>query len=128
MKAVLTLIFVFLLTIAIYAQEKIARIDFEDASVINVVQTLARSAGLELVLSGDQALLQSKKATIHLKDVSADEAIDNILRTNGFNYEKKDNILLVSTLPQDLAQTGYKAVSEAVKLKYLPAQAVDFFQ
>ena len=110
-----------ILTNSSFAQEKISRIDFEDASVINVVQTLARSAGLELVLSGDQALLQSKKATIHLKDVSADEAIDNILRTNGFNYEKKDNILLVSTLPQDLAQTGYKAVSEAVKLKYLPA-------
>jgi type II secretory pathway component GspD/PulD (secretin) len=43
------------------------------------------------------------------------------LRTNGFNYEKKDKLLLVSALPQDLAQTGYKAVIEVVKLKYLPA-------
>lgn len=121
MKPFLALIFIFILTIASHAQEKIARIDFEDAPVISVVQTLAKSAGFDLVLSGDQAVMQAKKATIHLKDITPEEAIDNILRTNGFNYERKDNILLVSTLPQDLVQTGYKAVIEVVKLKYLPA-------
>jgi general secretion pathway protein D len=103
------------------AAEKIASIDFVDAPVINVVQTLAKSAGLDLVLSGDQAALQSKKATIHLKDIAAEDAVEDILRTNGFNYEKKDGLLLVSTLPQDLLPTGYKTAIEAVKLKYLPA-------
>jgi type II secretory pathway component GspD/PulD (secretin) len=115
------LIFIFVLAIASLSQETIARIDFEDASVINVVRTLAKSAGLDLVLSGDQAAMQSKKATIHLKDIPVEDAIEDILRTNGLNYERKDGLLLVSTLPQDLAQTGYKAAIEVVKLKYLPA-------
>lgn len=100
---------------------KVSRIDFEDASVINVVQTLARSAGFDLVLSGDQASVQSKKATIHLKEVTIEEAIDHILRTNGFSYERKGKVLLVSSLPQDLIQTGFKAEVEVVSLRYLAA-------
>jgi len=111
----------FIFGLSVWAEERIAHIDFEDASVINVVQTLAKSAGFDLVLSGDQALVQAKKATIHLKDVTAEEAIDYILRTNGFNYERKGRVLLVSSLPQDLTQTAYKAEVEAISLKYLSA-------
>lgn len=103
------------------AEEKIPRIDFEDAAVINVVQALAKSAGFDLVLSGDQSIGQSKKATIHLRDVTIEEAIEYILRTNGFNYERKGKVLLVSSLPQDLIQTAYKAEVEVVALKYLSA-------
>lgn len=106
------------------AAEKISRIDFEDAVAVNVVQALARSAGFDLVLSGDQAINQTKKATIHLKDVTAEEAIEYILRTNGFNYEKKGSVLLVSSLSQDLAQTAYKPEIEAAQLKYLSAGKV----
>lgn len=105
----------------VYAEDRIARIDFEDASVINVVQTLAKSAGFDLVLSGDQTIAQTKKATIHLKDVTIEEAIEYILRTNGFNYERKGKVLLVSSLPQDLIQTAYKAEVEVIALKYLSA-------
>jgi type II secretory pathway component HofQ len=105
----------------VYAEDRIARIDFEDASVINVVQTLVKSAGFDLVLSGDQTIAQTKKATIHLKDVTIEEAIEYILRTNGFNYERKGKVLLVSSLPQDLIQTAYKAEVEVIALKYLSA-------
>jgi len=103
------------------AIERISHIDFEDASVISVVQTLAKSAGFDLVLAGDQNVAQSKRATIHLKDVTVEEAIDYILRTNGFNYERKGSVLLVSSLPQDLSQTAYKAEVEVVSLKHLSA-------
>lgn len=103
------------------AEERIAKIDFEDASVINVVQTLAKSAGFDLVLSGDQTPAQIKKATVHLRDVTVEEAIEYILRTNGFNYERKGKVLLVSSLPQDLIQTAYKAEVEVIPLKYLSA-------
>ena len=105
----------------VYAEDRIERIDFEDASVINVIQTLAKSAGFDLVLAGDQTLAQTKKATVHLKDVTAEEAIEYILRTNGFNYERKGKVLLVSSLPQDLIQTAYKAEVEVISLKYLSA-------
>jgi len=118
------LVFIFIVLFyngAAISAEKISRIDFEDAPVISVVQTLAKSAGFDLVLSGDQSVVQAKKATIHLKGVTAAEAIDHILRTNGFNYEKKGSVLLVSSLPQDMSQTAYKAKAEAVNLKYLSA-------
>lgn len=121
MRKLTVVVFAFILMSECFAAENIARIDFEDASVISVVQTLAKGAGFDLVLAGDQAVMQAKKATIHLQDIPPEEAIDKILRTNGFNYEKKDNVLLISSLPQDLSQTGYKAVIEVVKLKHLPA-------
>ena len=119
MKKIGFILLVLLLSLAGYAQDKIASVDFEDASVVNLVQALARSAGFDLVISGDQALTQNKKATVHLKQVTAEEAIDYILRTNGFNYEKKGRVLLVSSLPQDLIQTGYKMETEVVLLKHL---------
>jgi type II secretory pathway component GspD/PulD (secretin) len=103
------------------AEDKIPRIDFEDAAVINVIQTLARSAGLDLVVAGEQSVAQSKRATIHLKDIAIEEAIEYILRTNGFNYERKGKTLLVSTLPLDLVQTAYKGEVEVILLKYLSA-------
>ena len=99
----------------------ISSIDFVDAPVIGVVQTLARSAGFDLVLSGDQAAAQAKKATIHLRDIAIDEAIDNILRTNGFSYERNGKVLLVSSLPQDLSATAYKQEIEVARLKHLSA-------
>ncbi|MDD4179884.1 MAG: hypothetical protein PHH14_07585, partial [Candidatus Margulisbacteria bacterium] len=79
-------------------------------------------AGFDLVLSGDQSAVQAKKATIHLKNATAEEAIDCILRTNGFNYERKGSVLLVSSLPQDMSQTAYKAQAEAINLKHLSAE------
>ena len=103
------------------ASERIPRIDFEDAAVINVVQALAKSGGFDLVVSGDQTFARSKKATIHLKDATPEEAIEYILRTNGFNYERKGQVLLVSSLPQDLNQTAYKPAVEVITLKYLSA-------
>ncbi len=103
------------------AAEKLARIDFENAAVVDVIQTLAKGAGFDLVLSGDQTALQGKKATIHLKEIPVEEAIDHILKTNGFTYEKKGKVILVSSLPQDLVQTAYQPESEVVILKYLSA-------
>jgi type II secretory pathway component GspD/PulD (secretin) len=104
-----------------FAEERIPHIDFADAAVIDVVQTLAKSAGFDLVVAGDQAFARGKRATISLKDVTPEEAIDTILRTNGFNYERKGRALLISSLPQDLSQTAYKPAVEAVTLKHLSA-------
>jgi len=97
------------------------RIDFEDAPVVGIAQALAKSAGFDLVIAGDQAAAQAKKATVHLKEVEAEEALEYILRTNGFNYEKKGTVLLVSSLPQDLAPTAYQPAIAVINLKYLGA-------
>lgn len=106
---------------AAFASQVVSSIDFEDTPVISVVQTLAKSAGFDLVLSGDQSVAQAKKATIHLSNITLEAAIEYILRTNGFNYEKKDNVLLVSSLPQDQMQTAYKQEVAVQQLKYLSA-------
>lgn len=120
-SCVLSFIWILTFGFTAVAQERIARIDFEDASVINVVQALARSAGMDLVLSGDQSTIQNKRSTVHLKNISIEDAIDSILRTNGLSYERKGNAILVSTLPQDLTNTAYKGRAEPIDLKYINA-------
>ncbi|MFA6548498.1 MAG: secretin N-terminal domain-containing protein [Candidatus Margulisiibacteriota bacterium] len=121
MRWVFVIVFVLVLTLVVGAEERLRQVDFEDAEVMGVVQTLAHSAGFDVILSGDQGSAQSKKTTIHLKDVTAEEAIGAILRTSGFCYEKQGKVFMVSALSQDLLQTGYKPEMETFTLKYLAA-------
>lgn len=107
----------------VYAQEPIPRIDFVDAAVMDVVQVLAKQAGLDVVASADPQAA-AKRVTVHLNQVTAEEAIDHILRANGFNYERKGRVILVSTLPQDLSPTAYRGGFRVIKLKYLSADRV----
>ena len=102
----------------------IARVDFADAAVLDVVQTLARQAGLELVISGESALAQNKRTTVYLKDITPEEAIHYILKTNGLAYEKKGKVILISMLPQGQDSAAYKGEIEAISLKYLSAKKV----
>jgi type II secretory pathway component GspD/PulD (secretin) len=95
-------------------------VDFADAAVLDVVQTLARQAGLELIISGDSALAQNKRTTVHLKDITAEEAIDYVVKTNGLAFERKGKVILVSVLPQGPA--AYKGEIETLSLKYLSAE------
>jgi len=117
-KMILGFIFICLPWNAVWALE----INFSDASVADVVSALAKQAGVDLIMSGDSN--SQKRASVYLKDATAEEAMEYILRANGFTYEKKGNMMLVSTLPQDLSQTAYKGVSREIKLKYLQAEKV----
>ncbi|MEA3492936.1 MAG: secretin and TonB N-terminal domain-containing protein [Candidatus Margulisiibacteriota bacterium] len=99
----------------------IERIDFVDAAVLDVIETLASQAGLDLVVSGNNALIQNKRTSVHLKNVSAEKAIDHILKTNGLSYEKKEGIILVKVSPQE---QSYKGEVETLKLRYLTAKKV----
>ena len=122
-KKLIFLVFLYYpLTCAAIAGPIFPKIDFVDASLADALQALCRQAGLDLVISSDQQNI--KKITIHLKNTSAEEAIDNILITNGLTSEKKGKTLLVSTMPQDLNQTGYKKSSHQIELKYLSAEKV----
>ncbi len=105
------------------AEEAIPRIDFVDAAVMDVVQVLAKQAGLDVVASADPQTT-AKRVTVHLNQATAEEAIDYILRSNGFTFERKGRVILVSTLPQDLSPTAYKGESRVIKLKYLFADKV----
>ena len=101
------------------ADNLIARVDFVDAAVLDVIQTLAKKADLDLVISGDMNFAQSKRTTLHLKNVTAEDAIDFVLRNNSLAYERKGQVILVSLLSQDQKLASYKGEIEALKLKYL---------
>lgn len=93
---------------------------FQDANVMDAVATLARQAGLDVVMSGDAGLV--KRTTVRLKDTTAEEALDYILRANGFSCEKKGKVLIISALPQDVSNTAYPGISRNFKLKYISAE------
>ncbi|HTY12856.1 MAG TPA: secretin N-terminal domain-containing protein [Candidatus Omnitrophota bacterium] len=97
-------------------------INFSDASVADVSQALAKEAGIDLIMSSDQGA--AKRTSVHLKDATAEEALQSILKANGYSFEKKGNVMTVSTLPQDLSQTAYKPASRVYRLKYASADKI----
>jgi type II secretory pathway component GspD/PulD (secretin) len=106
------------------ADNLIKKIDFNDAAILDVVEILARRADLNLVISGDSTLAQNKRTSLHLRNVSAEEAIDYVLRTNGLVYEKKGKAILVSTQPQAQNTMSGNVGVKALDLKYLSAERV----
>jgi len=119
-KLILLVCFVSVCLNAAGAAKGLGRIDFEDAAVLDVVRAIAKQADLDLVISGDNALAQGRRTTVHLKDVTAEEAIDQILSAAGLTYEKKGRAILVSMQPFN-AEGGEV---ESVRLKHLPAEKV----
>ncbi|MFH1389182.1 MAG: hypothetical protein ABIH56_00430 [Candidatus Margulisiibacteriota bacterium] len=114
------LLLILLLSIA-GAETMIPRIDFDNASIVDIVAALGKSSGCSLIFSGDPTALQGKRATIHLKEVPLEEALGTILSTNGLCFEKQGEAYLISSLPQDLNNSGYTQKTERLTLKYLPA-------
>jgi len=106
------------------ANELIARVDFVDAAVLDVVQTLAKQAELDLVISGDSALAQTKRTTVRLKNVTAEEAIEYVLETNGLAFERKGKTILVSILPQGQFSATNGGKVRVISLKHLSAEKV----
>jgi type II secretory pathway component GspD/PulD (secretin) len=122
-KNLIVCFIVFLFLGAANADNLIKKVDFDDAAVLDVVQILAKKANLGLVVSGDGGLAQNKRTSLHLNNISAEEAIDHVLRTNGMAYEKKGEVILVSASPQANANFN-QGVTEAVSLKYLTAERI----
>lgn len=102
------------------AEKLLKRVDFEDAAVLDVVRAIARQTDLDLVISGDNMLAQSKRVTIHLRDISAEAAIDQILGASGLTCEKKGKTILISTLPPNAEGNEI----ESIKLGHLSAEKV----
>lgn len=119
-RLILIFAFIFLLYSICFAENILPKIDFVDANLIDIVQALALQAKMDIIISTDASI--QKKVTLHLKNSTAEDAIDYVLRTNGYSYEKKGNSIVVSTLPLDLSQSGYKKTSKTVELKYISAE------
>src|SRR3989338_471724 len=69
-------------------------LDFREADIRNVLRILAYKSGVNIVPSPEVAGL----VTIQLTDVPWEEALRVILETYGFGYDRKDNIIVVTTI------------------------------
>ena len=69
-------------------------LDFRDADIKNVLKVLAYKSGVNII-AGPEVV---GTVTIQLKDVPWQRALDVILQTYGYGYEKRDNIITVTTI------------------------------
>ena len=69
-------------------------VDFKDADIQNVLRILAFKSGVNIVAGKDV----TGNVTIRLVDVPWEKALDVILKTYGYAYDRKDNVIRVATL------------------------------
>ncbi len=91
-------------------------LDFKDAEIGNVLRILSYKSGVNIVTGADV----TGPVTIRLTDVPWEKAMDIILRTYGYAYERDDNIIRVTT-SENLEKEDL--VTEVFPLNY--ANAVD---
>ena len=65
--------------------------DFKDADLRNVLRLIAEQNGLN-VIAGPEI---TGMVTVRLQGVTVDEALRNILKSNGFAYVRDENVILV---------------------------------
>jgi len=123
-KLILILVIILLISPYVSAGELIKEMNFNDAAVIDVVQILADKAGLDLVISGDGAIAQNKRTSLHLNNIYAEDAVLNVLEANGLAYEKKGKVIYVSLAspPQEEISQGGRV--EVINLKHLSAHKI----
>ena len=90
--------------------------EMKNADLMNVVQLLAQSAGLNIIVPDGLA----GKISLSLKDVYWEDALSSILRTKGFAYEKRGNVVRI-----DVAQNiQTDLISKIFTLQYIDAEEI----
>ena len=92
-------------------------LDFKDADITNVLRILSYKSGINIVAGRDV----SGPITIRLTDVPWQKALDVILRTYGYSYEREGNIIRVTTT-ENLEKE--ELVTEVFSLNYARAANV----
>ncbi|MFA5099506.1 MAG: secretin and TonB N-terminal domain-containing protein [Candidatus Omnitrophota bacterium] len=94
-------------------------LDFKEADIHNVLKILAQKAGLNIVATPDVM----GTVTVKLTDVPWERALDIILKSNGFGYQKQGNVILVTKI-ENMAkiQSEEPLRTEIVNLRFLDAQ------
>ena len=91
-------------------------LDFKDADINNILRILSYKSGVNIVAGADV----SGPITIRLTNVPWEKALDIILRTYGYAYERDGNIIRVTTTEN---QGNENLITEVFALNY--AQAVN---
>lgn len=115
------------------SKSALVSLDFKDADIQVVLQALARKAGVNIIASNEV----SGVVTIHLDNVSWEQALDAIVTNYGYGYDHNDNVVLVSTLEELKSRRETMKqlvdiepiVTKVLELKYLrPAEAKSFLE
>ena len=91
--------------------------DFKDADINNVLRILSYKSGMNIVAGKDVSGL----VTIRLVDVPWEKALDVILRTYGYIYEREGNIIRVTSSAN---LENEELVTEVFSLNYASAKNV----
>jgi len=94
-------------------------LDFKDADINSVLKIISYKAGVNIITTPEVM----GNVTIRLMDVPWEGALDVILKTYGFGYQKQGNIILV-TKQENMTkiQSEEPLQTEIVTLKFLDAQ------
>jgi len=94
-------------------------LDFKEADIHNVLKIISYKSGINIVTTPDVM----GTITIRMVDVPWEMALDVILKTYGFGYQKQGNIILVTKM-ENVAkiQSEEPLQTEIFTLKYLDAQ------
>lgn len=101
-------------------------LDFKEADIRNVIKIIALKAGVNIVPTAEVV----GNVSIRLVDVPWEKALDVLLKTYGFAYERKGNIITVAPIEKlttlkkqevELSQVQ-PVITEVFTLKYIDAQ------
>lgn len=94
-------------------------LDFKDADILNILKIISYKAGVNIVTTPDVA----GSVSIRLVDVPWETALDVLLRTYGYAYERQSNIILVTKIENiRKIQAEEPLKTEIFRLKFLDAQ------
>lgn len=94
-------------------------LDFNEADIRNVLKIISYKSGINIVTTPEVV----GNITIRLMDVPWERALDIILKTYGFGYERQGNVVLVTKM-ENIAkiQSEEPLKTEIFLLKFLDAQ------
>jgi type IV pilus assembly protein PilQ len=94
-------------------------LDFKDADIRNILKIIAQKSGVNIVATADVV----GTVTIKLVEVPWDRAMDIILKSNGFGYQRQGNVILVTKIENmSKIQSEEPLRTEIINLKFLDAQ------
>ncbi len=106
-------------TIPVPVELPFISLDFKDVEIQAVLQALARKGKVNIVTGKDV----TGTITIHLTDVTWEQALDAVTKMSSFGYEKDGNVILVSTL-EDL-KARREAMKELVEIEPLTTKVIE---
>lgn len=94
-------------------------LDFKEADIANVLKIISYKSGVNIVTTPDV----SGNVSVRLSDVPWEIALDVILKTYGFGYQKQGNVILVTRIENVAKIAADEPLrTDIITLKFLDAQ------